>query len=322
MGFLDFVSDLFGGLDSLLADLVRFVVAFVNVVIQVVVFIWNALLVVLTYVLNGLRSIAAFFKHLWEGFFKNLVTGLARALRAVHDFLEKHLRPVINFLRRVRALVDRIYRQYIRPYLQFLQRIRRWLAILRVLHIRFAETLDRRLAQTEAAIAHEFLLVRGVLNDVINFVNAVADPRRLSRMVLVSIAGRRTAAAVIRAVTGLPIGFFFPHTGKGALPFEKPVTSSGQLRNPALNPSPSAILGGLLPLPVDGFEEVDPTPGNAELDGLETVPYFGELGDSLLASDLALDAIELIPVSLLDAIEHRTGPLAEAAAPTVATATT
>jgi hypothetical protein len=312
MGFLDFVNGLFGGLGNLLGQIVQFLVAFVNVVIQGLQFVWNGLITVFKYALKGLQSIGTFFKHLWDGFFKNIFTGIMKALSKLHQFLEAHLRPLINFLKKVRAIVDRIYKQYVKPYLQMLQRVRRWLAVLKLLHIKFADVLDRRIAQTEAQIAHQFLLVRGTLNDILNFVNSVADPRRLSRMVMVSIAGRRTAAAVIRAVTGLPLGFFFPHTGKGALPFEKPVTSHAQLLDPVTNPPASAILGGLLPLPVDGFEDIDPTPDATELDGLETSPFFGTLGDSLLDAELAMASIPDLPISLLDAIQNRTGLIADA----------
>lgn len=313
MGFLDFLSGAFGGISQFLADVLQFLIALVNVIMQVLVFIWNGLLSVFQWALKTLKSIGTFFSHLWENFFKNIFTKVLQAIRTAHQWLEAHLRPVINFLKKVRAIVDRIYKLYIKPYLQFLQKLRRWLQILKLLHIKWAEALDRRLARTEAEISRGFLLVRGTLNDLINFVNAVADPARLSRMVMVSIAGRRTAGAVIRAVTGLPLGFFFPHTGKGALPFEKPVFRASQLQDPATNPPASQILAGLLPLPVSGFDSPDPTPDDAELDSLETSPYFGELGDALLAGDLAYAAMEDFPVSLLDAIENRVGPLVPAA---------
>lgn len=310
MGFGDIIGGLLSGLSNFLQSVLDFLFRLVTAIGEAFRAVGEAIGSVFHYGLKALQSVGTFFKHLWDGFFKNIFTGIMKALSKLHQFLETKLRPLINFLKKVRAFVDRYYKKYIRPYLQMLQRVRRWLAVLKLLHIKFAETLDRRLAQTEAAIAHQFLLVRGVLNDVLNFVNSVADPRRLSRMVLVSIAGRRTAAAVIRAVTGLPLGFFFPHTGKGALPFEKPVTSHAQLLDPATNPPVSAILGGLLPLPVDGFEDVDPTPDASELDGLETSPFFGTLADALLNSELAFEAAPDVPVSLTDAVVNRSGLLA------------
>lgn len=313
MGFGEFLGGLLSSIQAAISAIIDFLIKLVTAIGEAFRAVGEAIGSVLHYGLKALQSVGTFFKHLWDGFFKNLFTGVMKALSKVHQFLEAHLRPIINFIKKVRAIVDRIYKRYVRPYLQMLQRVRRWLAILKLLHIKFAETLDRRLAQTEAQIAHQFLLVRGTLNDVLNFLNSVADPRRLSRMVMVSIAGRRTAAAVIRAVTGLPLGFFFPHTGKGALPFEKPVTSHAQLVDPATNPPVSAILGGLLPLPVDGFESTDPTPDESELDGLETSPYFGFMADSLLDSELAEALIPDVPVSLLDAMHSGSGLLGDAA---------
>jgi hypothetical protein len=312
VGFGDLIGSFLSNLQNFLQSVLDFLHRLVQAIADAFRAVGEAIGSVFHYGLKALQSVGTFFKHLWDGFFKNIFTGIMKALSKLHKFLETKLRPLINFLKKVRAFVDRYYKKYIRPYLQMLQRVRRWLAVLKLFHIKFAETLDRRLAQTEAAIAHQFLLVRGVLNDVLNFVNAVADPRRLSRMVLVSIAGRRTAAAVVRAVTGLPIGFFFPHTGKGAFPFEKPVTSHAQLVDPSINQPVSGILAGLLPLPVDGFEDVDPTPDSSELDALETSPFFGTLGDALLDAEIAMDAIPDVPVSLLDAIQNRTGLIADA----------
>lgn len=291
MGFNDLIGGLLSSLQAALASILNFLFQLVQAIGEAFRAVGEALGAVFKYGLKALQSVGTFFKHLWDNFFKKIFTGIMDAMGKLHRFLELHLRPLINFLKKVRALVDRIYARYIRPYLQMLQRVRRWLAVLKLLHVKFAEVLDRRIAETEAAIARQFLLVRGVLNDVLNFVNAVADPRRLSRMVLVSIAGRRTAAAVIRAVTGLPIGLFFPHTGKGALPFEKPITSHAQVVDPSINQPVSAILGGLLSLPVDGFTDADPTPDSTELDALETSPFFGTLSDALLQGELAEAAI-------------------------------
>lgn len=317
MSFADFFNNVFGGLGNLLGQIIQFLQALVQSLQVVLQFIWDNLRAVFGYAVKALRNVAGFFKHLWESFYKNIFTRVLTALRDAHRWLEAHLLPVIRWLQRARAMLDRWYRLYLRPYLQMLQRIRGYLQVLRLLHIRWAEALDRRLSRTEAQLAHQFILVRGTLNDVINFVNGIADPRRLSRMVLVSMAGRRTAAAIVRAVTGLPLGFFFPHTGKGALPFEQPVTKASDLRDPRRNPPVSDLLGGaLLPLP-DAFESSDPAPDLGELDGLETVPYFDALSASLDFSELALQAIPDLPVSLLDAITDGTGLLGDAARPAV-----
>lgn len=313
MGFLDFLAGAFGGLSSFLNSIVQFLISLVNILVQVLNAIVQALRTVFAWALTALKSLGRFLKHVWDVGIKGVLSKLVSWVRTAQKWLEDHLRPLLQFLQKMRAYLDRIYRMYIRPYLLFLQRLRRWLALLKLLHLKFAAQLDARILKTERALSGNFLRVRTVLNDIIGLVNAVSHAGRLSRMVAVAIFGRRTAAAAVRAVTGLPIGFFFPNPSKSALPFEKPVTRSSQLDSPVTNPSVASLLGGLLDLPDSGFTDTDPTPGDAELDAIETVPYFDQFRDAMLAAELFDDLTPDLHVSILEAVQQQSGPLVAAA---------
>lgn len=312
MDFFDFISQSFGDLSSFINAILDFLARLVDLLVRLFSFIWRGLLAVANYAVTALEKVAGFFKHLWENFFKNIFTHIVDAIRKVHTWLEAHLRPIINWLKKAQVWLERHVWAPLRQYIQFLQRLRRWLTILRFLHIKWAEALDRRLAQAEAQTARVFLTIRGLFNQVISWVNAASDPLRLGRMILFASVGRRSAGALCRLFTGLPLGVFFPHTGKGSHLWEQPLLSVQDLNDPKRNPPASQILLGLSPIPVDGFASDDPTPSDADLDSLETVPYFDDLSSWWFASAALFDGMDSPRISITDTIAEQKGNLADA----------
>jgi hypothetical protein len=315
VGFGDFLNSVFGDVAVFIGEIVRFLQALLVLLIQLFVFLWNAIVLVAQYALNALKATARFFAHLWKGFFNTILPKVLDVIRKVHKWLESHLRPVINWLKKAQVWMEHHVWAPLRAYIQFLQRIRRYLLILRLLHIKWAEKLDQRLSRTESELAHTFLLVRGYFNQIISWVNAASDPLRLGRMVLAATFGRRMTAAVVRVITGLPIGFFFPHEGKGSHLYEQKVHSASALTDPRRNPPASDILFSLSPLPVDGFTSDDPTPSDAEIDGLETTPYFDSLFTSVQDMDGFFDGLAGEILDVIEASENRVGVIYDAASP-------
>jgi hypothetical protein len=291
---------------------VDFLRRLVDVLVKVLTFIWNGVLTVAGYVLKAFTAVAKFFQHLWTNFFSKIFSKIVDVLRKVHGWLEAHLRPIINWLKKAQTWLEHHVWTPLRRYIQFLQRIRRYLSILRLLHIKWADALDRRLSKTEAELAHVFLLARGVINQVLTWINAASDPLRLGRMIMVAAGGRRMAAALVRIYTGLPIGIFFPHTGTGSHLYEQNMVSAKDINDPRRNPSASAILLGLSPVPIDGFTSDDPTPDDSAIDQLETVPYFSDYADYLLSSAALFDGMDSPRISITDTIVEQKGQLAEA----------
>ncbi len=312
MGFLDFVSTAVSGVSTLLGEIVRFLIALLNLLVRIFAFLWNVLLAVLRYALKAFTAVGKFFAHVWENGLKPLFGKIGEIIKTAHKWLETHLRPIIDWLRRAQRWMELHVWRPLRRYINFLQRIRRWLAILRLLHIRWAEALDRRIARTEAQLAHTYLVLRGILNQVITWVNVASDPVRLGRMVLVGVIGRRSAAAIVRILTGLPIGVFFPTLGKGTHLYEHPLVSTRDVNDPRRNPPASSILLSLSPLPTEGFEDVDPTPSDAEIDTLEGLGYFDDLRAGMFAAGALFDAMDSPRISITDTMVERKGNLSDA----------
>lgn len=314
MGFLSSIFGFLGGLGGAIWDVVKYIIQMVNVLSRIIVTIAQALVSVVKFLLSSLGGIGRFFKHVWEVGIKGTLDKVVRAIITAHDWLEQKLAPVIKFLKRARAYYDRIYKGYIRPYLQLIQRIRSMLVVLRLLHIKWADALDKRLLQIERNVAHVFLEARGILNQVIDFVNLATNARRISRVVLRVALGRRAAAAIVRAATGLPIGHFLPSPASSAFAWEKSPRSAADLKDRERNPPVSVLLNPFIaaqPEP-EGAAPEDVTP--EELDTLEQVPVYDSVLNSFLAGDALLEEGDLALLSLREAIRHQRGAIYNAGA--------
>jgi len=225
---------------------------------------------------NTLSYGVSIFHWLWDNVIKNVLSKVVQAIAKAHAWLEEHLRPVIDFIKKVRTWYDRMFKIYIKPFLNMLQHIRQVLGILRALHIGWAAALDRRLLQIESYVSGLFNQVRSILNGVIDILNSIADPMSIIRKPTIVLSTRRTINSIIRVGTGRPPGFFFPSprrgvsTGLGFLP------SNFVASDPSMNPPASNYLGGNDGLP--GFNGFLPgqIPDNTAVDDAEPLDYFND----------------------------------------------
>jgi hypothetical protein len=156
------------------------------------------------------KAVAGFFDRLWNGFFKGIFSKVWNALKAAQSWLEAKLRPLINFLTKLRKLLEVYYRTYIRPMLLLIQHIRQYLQILTALHIGFAQKLDAWLAQVQNKINQSFATIIGTINTLTDIANALMDPLYLLRKPALLLSIRRKIPALIRVLTGKPAWYFFP----------------------------------------------------------------------------------------------------------------
>jgi hypothetical protein len=154
-----------------------------------------------------------------------------------------------------------------------------------------------------------FLGVHGALTQLINWVSLAANPFGLGRMVLVSVTGRRTVAAIVRAATGLPIGHFLPSNSPKAFAFERQPMSVHDYESEDTNPPASQILFPLLDFL--GTGEYDDQVGvtDQDIDAVEPTPWGGELLSSLMASEQFLAGFDADALSLTALLEDQAGLL-------------
>lgn len=265
---------------------------------------------------RGIRSLftgvalgANVFRSLWDGFFKKLLTKIVLGIVDFIDWVEKHLAPILKFLKKLRALIDRYYKLYIKPVLDMIHRVRRVLALMRLLHIKWADALDRRLAATEHAIAGVFLEIRGNLNRVIDLLNSFSHPSGMIRAVILIAAGRRAAALLIRTLTGLPLSYFFPAEGAGLKAWERFAPVDADYSSSKYNPPASAIAADMFASDYFATPTGNPEWEDEDLDQLDVLGYFAEsapITRHCLTDTLAAQEGEQ---QFTDFLEHQRGPV-------------
>jgi hypothetical protein len=272
----DFLGGLLGGLSNLGAELQQILAFLVHLIVEVFQFIANVIVNVFKFFINIIGKSISFFHHILNFFFKDIWPRALSIMRHIHDFLEAKLGPIIKFLKKYRDLIDRNYRLYIKPILNFLQKIRQVLAVMRLLHIKFARELDAKILQLEGLLTKNFLQLRGILTSMLNALNAVVDFPLLFRKPVLVLSIRRVFLSLVRVLTGMPPGWFFPSPRKHAALGLKAPTAAKPFRDPSVNPPASSYLPGDDGLA--GFEGFTPgeTPDDGAVDALASLDYFAD----------------------------------------------
>lgn len=147
-----------------------------NLIVSVILFFWNLIVSIVNALVTVFKTIGKFLLNVWNNYIKKAVTWIASHIQKLRDWLKRVLSPVIKFLQKLKHWYDtHILAQQLR-LLQMIQRIRRFLAILRLLHIHWADKLDQALADVQQRIQQSIAIVRGTLNQIINTLALVLDP--------------------------------------------------------------------------------------------------------------------------------------------------
>ncbi|HYL64447.1 MAG TPA: hypothetical protein VE077_17675 [Candidatus Methylomirabilis sp.] len=148
---------------------------FTNLVIALNKIITN-ILKALNFVFGRLGK---FLLHIWQQYVKKAITWLASHVQKLRAWLKRTIGPIIARLEKIKKWYDtHILKQQLRM-LQMLQTVRRFLAILRLLHVKWAAKLDAALVDVQNRIEVSIALVRGTLNQIINTLALVLDPQLL-----------------------------------------------------------------------------------------------------------------------------------------------
>jgi hypothetical protein len=291
----DFLSSIADSVGGDIAALWSAIIWLANAILAVFTYLWNLIKDIFNFFVDLLRKIGHFFHTLWDQFFKKIFTGLWSALVKVHAWLEAHLGPVVKFIGKVRAYLDRIFRLYIKPFLNMIQHIRQYLQILRLLGVKWAAALDAKLGKFEADIAGLFLTVRGILTGFIGLLNVLADPLNLFRRPTAVLSIRRIIPSLIKVSTGLPIAFFMPSPRFGAPLGVGQLPLNFNPADPFMNPPASTYfsgddgLGGF-----SGFTD-GTIPDDTSVDTIAPLDYFD---DSLYSPPDCTDLATCIQVAV------------------------
>ncbi len=231
---------------------------------------------VFNWALKTLIQAAKFIGHTITGFFKGVFSKFFSLFDHIHSWLESKLGPLVAFIKKIRAWYDRVFKLYFKPYLNMLQHIRQYLAVLRALHVKWAQNLDRRILQIESYTGGLFLQVRSILNGFVDILNSIIDPLSIIRKPTIVLSTRRTINAMIRVSTGRPPGYFFPSPRKNAGKGLGVLPSNFVASDPSMNPPASSYLGGNDGL--GAFMGFTPgaIPDDGAVDDLDALDYFDD----------------------------------------------
>jgi len=272
----DWLSGLGDWASQLLGDIISFLQWLLQVLIEVFQYIYALLVAVFQFFVSIFQSVWNFLKSVWNGFFKNIFTKVWQIYTKVHDWLEAHLKPILDFLKKVRALWDRWFKQYIKPILSLIGTIRKFLQILRAFGIKWAAELDKILGKVQADITRAFLKVQGYLNSLINIVNAISDPLGLLRRPTLVMSMRRIFPSWFHTLSGLPLGYFLPSPSKGVGAGLGPTKFPFNPSDPAQNPVASSYFNGDDGLGGFGGFDLTQIPPDTAADGTTALDYFND----------------------------------------------
>ncbi len=173
-----FLGGLIGVLQGLLAQLISAIVFLFQLLQAVSVFIWNALVATVQFLLKGFQVLLRGLKHVISDVVHLRFRHLLEDYLKLKQMLNKWLEPVLKIIRRIREIQQLIFDTWIRPVLNMLQHIRQVLAIFRIFHLKFAEKLDRQIAELEGKIIRNTLRIVQEVNRIASFIELILDPLR------------------------------------------------------------------------------------------------------------------------------------------------
>jgi hypothetical protein len=176
LGIIDFIGALLGIAGNQTATLQRSInVTWMNMVLTTS-FLYNAIGFLSQFVqkLIGIvfGGLAHIISDVLHGHLKNVLEDIQRLMHALHDLFA----PLIVILRRLQAIQRQYQLQAMRRIVNLIQRARQVLVLFKLLHLKFATKLDNWLAGIEAKIITRELEIAQKTNQIIGFVNAIADP--------------------------------------------------------------------------------------------------------------------------------------------------
>lgn len=181
MGFLDFLSsigDIFGEIASLISELFAFLWSYVYAAL---LFIWNTLVAVFNFLLSVFQNVGKFLARAWTCYIKPAIQSIIKHIQSIYDKLHLWASKLQEWITKIRKWYDTHILKAMMKQLEMIQKIRKFLAILRIFHVKWAQQLDDKLAGIQSKITDTISLVRGYLNLVIDWIALICDQTNVIR---------------------------------------------------------------------------------------------------------------------------------------------
>jgi hypothetical protein len=177
--FGGFIDPLLGVLAGIIDAIIAFLNALVNVLVQVLNFLFAGEQGIFGFSFASLSEVYHGLKNLMDQIFRVWVAGALNHLWSLYQKLTAWVRKLKALLDRLRKIQQLQLMQALRRYLDLIQRLRRVLVVFKLLHIGIAKKLDNFLARLEGRLTTSVFAIIRKQNEIIHWINLVADPRGL-----------------------------------------------------------------------------------------------------------------------------------------------
>jgi hypothetical protein len=212
MGFFDFLDQI----GSVFADLSKIInilfAALWNAMRAALQWIWDQLVAFAQFLHGIFLNIGKFFARSWTDYLKPAIRGLFNNVIKLFDRLHRLLAPLLKWIQKIRQWYDTHILPILMKEIQMIQRVRQFLAVLRILHVKWAQVLDDKLASIQGKITRVVETVRGILNEIINFFAIVSNPILLIGSLTHSAWVVNFFDTVLRALTGAGLSSWLGRT--------------------------------------------------------------------------------------------------------------
>jgi hypothetical protein len=167
--------------DLLAAEAIAMVIELAQILEQVANFLWAVLVAVANFLYGLVKTVGNFLFHIFHEHIFPIFRTLVNDYLKLKAFLTRVFQPLINVITRIRNW----YIIHILPWQklvqEIIQRVRIVLALLRLLHVKWAAKLDADLAKIQGYVTQSIQLVLGTLNQVSTILGIVIDPLMILR---------------------------------------------------------------------------------------------------------------------------------------------
>lgn len=180
---MDVFAYLFGLIESLygvLVAVVNFLVAFFQYVAGI---LYAYIVAVVNFLVAGFKILLSFLVHSINDLIHGRFRDLWNDYIAFRDALRAWLLPLRLALDAYRRTWRILFNTYLRPVLQLITSLRRVLVIFRLLHLKWATTLDNYLGRIESKIIGAYQTVLQAINRHADFLYLLSDPLGFLRVV-------------------------------------------------------------------------------------------------------------------------------------------
>lgn len=202
MGFLNFLDNIGAIIGQIASVINALFIALWNVMLALFQFIWNTLVAVVNAIVTIFKNVGKFFARSWTDYLKPAIRGLFANVIKLFDRLHRLLAPLLKWIQKIRKWYDTHILPILLKEIQMIQKVRQFLAVLRILHVKWAQVLDDKLLSIQGKITKVVETVRGVLNEIINFLAIVSNPLLLFGSLTHSAWVVNFFDTVLRALTG------------------------------------------------------------------------------------------------------------------------